>query len=155
MQRSEDFGPRSVGFLRLIEPHGWRLKLYGIRYRGDGVDEALVTAALPLLEARLAESSAGLAHYSVGFAGVHQGKTGNFAFIDWWADENELHHHVYLSHRDRPGSFEYVTPRGLTACVWDLGLIWYERQAWVETVLANPAGPDLDAYLARRMGGDV
>ena len=29
-----------------------------------------------------------------------------------------------------------------------------ERQAWVDTVLANPAGPDIEAYLACRFNGD-
>jgi len=40
MQRSEDHAPRSVRFLRLITPDGWRLKLCGIRYRGGHVDES-------------------------------------------------------------------------------------------------------------------
>lgn len=37
------------------------------------------------------------------------------------------------------------------ACVWDLTVIGFERQAWLERALANPAGPGLDAYLARQL----
>ncbi|HSF81772.1 MAG TPA: hypothetical protein VLA49_11090 [Anaerolineales bacterium] len=49
----------------------------------------------------------------------------------------------------------YATPTGLTACVWDLRLMAFERQSWLETVLANPSGPDLEAYLACRLNEDV
>jgi hypothetical protein len=31
----------------------------------------------------------------------------------------------------------------------------FEHQAWVDTVLNNPHGPDIDAYLATRLNGDV
>ena len=30
-----------------------------------------------------------------------------------------------------------------------------ERRAWLEDVLANPAGPDLDLYLGRRFDADI
>lgn len=153
MELSETYATRSFRFLRLIEPNGWRIKLYGIRYGAPEVDPALVESALPELLARLESPEAGQNHYGVGFAAVHQGKTGNFVFIDWWADENELHHHVFVSSMERPDSFTYVTPSGLAACAWDLHLLCFERQAWVETVLANPEGPDLDAYVARRFNG--
>jgi hypothetical protein len=87
----------------------------------------------------------------VGFACIHQGKTGNFAFIDWWADENELHHHVYVSTDAAPETFRYVTPDGLIACVWDLRLMWFEREAWVSSALQKGATPDLAGYLALRL----
>ena len=31
----------------------------------------------------------------------------------------------------------------------------FERSAWVECVLTNPKGPDLEAYLARRFSGEA
>lgn len=31
----------------------------------------------------------------------------------------------------------------------------HERQAWVDTVLDNPAGPDLNAYLDRVLSGRI
>jgi len=30
-------------------------------------------------------------------------------------------------------------------------VIWFERQVYVQTVLGAAGGPDLDAYLARRL----
>jgi len=144
------YAPRSFRFLKLVERHGFKIKLYGIRYGGGDVDKPLIDGALPVLLDRLASASEGQQHYGVGFGGIHQGKTGDFAFIDWWADENELHHHVYVSTDASPGKFRYVTPTGLIACVWDLRLMWFEREAWVSCALRKGMRPDLDGYLALR-----
>lgn len=145
------YSPRSFSFLRLVESQGFKIKLYGIRYGGGQVDQALVDGALPVLLDRLETASQSQQHYGVGFACVHQGKTGNFAFIDWWSDENELHHHVYVSTEAAPETFVYVTPTGLIACVWDLRLLWFEREAWVACALRKGEKPDLDGYLAQRI----
>jgi hypothetical protein len=32
--------------------------------------------------------------------------------------------------------------------VWDLSVVAHERDAWIRHVLASPATPNLDAYLA-------
>lgn len=76
-------------------------------------------------------------------------------FVDYWADENELRHHVYVSPSDDPASLEYVTPTGLIACAWELRVLSFEGDAWVEAVLAYPSGPDVEAYLARTLNEDA
>lgn len=126
-----------------------------IRYGGGAVDQSLFDAALPLLQRRLIEAAARTNHYSVGFAAVHQGRSSNFAFINWWSDENELHHHLYTSRVESPNDFHDVTPTGLIACVWDLKLLSFEREAWVDCVLMRPTQPDFDAYMLRRLEGDI
>ena len=40
-------------------------------------------------------------------------------------------------------------------CVWELGINEFERQAWFADVLANPAGPNLDRYLERRLNTEL
>ena len=40
-------------------------------------------------------------------------------------------------------------------CVWELGIIEFERRAWIADVIGNPDGPDLDAYLGRRFDGMI
>jgi hypothetical protein len=91
----------------------------------------------------------------MGFLGVLDGRGENFVFIDYWADDNELHHHVYVSPSDKPELLEYVTPTGLIACIWDLRVMWFERQPWVKTVLANPSGSDLERYLSWQLNEDA
>jgi len=148
---TEAYAPRPIRFLELWKPAGWRLKVYGVAYSGARPDEALVAAAKHAAEARLPDPEITPRCYGVGFLGVHEGRGSNFVFVDWWAHENELHHHVHVSQSSAPTELIEVTSTGLIACVWDLRIIGFERDAWVETVLANPQGPDLDVYLARRL----
>jgi prepilin-type processing-associated H-X9-DG protein len=146
---------RPVRFLELWRHAGWRIKVYGIAHGRPAPRPELVGAARAVAAQRLDAVPASARHYSVGFLGVHDGRTANFVFVDWWAEENELHHHVYVSPADAPARLEYVTPTGLAGCVWDLRVISFERQAWVDTVLKRAGGPDFDAYLQCRLNEDV
>ena len=144
---------RVVSFLELWEVGHWRLKVYGIAYRKAKPDQDLVDAAK-----RIAELDAlprAVDNYGVGFIGVHQGFDSNFVFVDWWANENELHHHVYVSPLDDLADLNYETPTGLSACVWDLFVMGFEREAWVSQVLQAPDADDFEAYLLERFEGTV
>ncbi len=154
-QLQEPYAPRPIRPLAPWENAGWRLKVYGIAYGRDLPRPALVQAAQQIAAQRLPQPAVTPDRYGVGFLGVHDGRGAAFVFVDWWQSENELHHHVYVAPTERPRALEYVTPTGLSACVWDLAVICFERKAWLETVLANPAGPDLDAYLVRCLDADV
>ena len=87
----------------------------------------------------------------MGFLGVHNGRGADVVYIDWWAEENELHHHVYVAPHSQLDQFEYVTSTGLIACVWDLRVLCFECQAWLQSVLANPNAADLDHYVRHRL----
>lgn len=152
MDLKEPYAARSIRLLELWQHRGWRIKLYGLSYSGAAPDPRLVHAARRIAAARLPVPAVTAGRYGVGFMGVHQGRGSNLVFVDWWADENELHHHAYTSPSRAPGAFEYVTPAGLAACVWDLAVIAFERQAWIDAVLASPV-PDLDRYLEARLEG--
>lgn len=150
----EAYKPRTIRFLELWEASGWQLKVYGIAYGRPLPRPELVTAAKRVAHQRLLESASNQKNYGMGFLGVHDGRTANFVFVDWWAEENELHHHVYVSPTDKPEMLEYVTPTGLVACVWDLRVLSFERQTWIDTVLKNP-NPDSEAYLQTRLEEEV
>jgi hypothetical protein len=151
----EAYDVRPIRFLELWRESGWTLKVYGIAYRREHPREELVEAAKEIARKRLTNSTTSDNHYGVGFLGVHDGRGANFVYLDYWADENELHHHVYVSPSEEPASLEYVTPTGLIACTWDLRVLSFERDAWIECVLANPTGPDMEEYLARTLDEDA
>ncbi len=144
---------RPICFLELWQPSAWRLKLYGIAYRRVRPNEKLIAAAKRVFEPLLA--TAAKPNYRVGFVGVHEGKTADFVFLDFWADENELHHHVFVSPVGKPDELHCVTGTGLSGCVWDLRLQAFERDAWVANVLQHGAAPDLDGYVAATLNADV
>ena len=146
---------RAIRFLELWEIAGWRLKVYGITCGSGEPSAGLAAAGKRVVEEKLRQVDAAVDHYGVGFLGIHEGETANFVFVDWWADENELHHHVWASAIDDPIALEYTTPSGVIACVWDIRLIGFERDAWVGAALQNSGGPDLDDYLERRLNEDV
>lgn len=147
------YEPRSIRFLELWQPLDWRLKLYGIAYRRPQPGAELIAEAKCVLEPLLHDACE--PNYRVGFVGVHEGKTANFVFLDYWADENELHHHVFVSPIGTPDDLRCVTGTGLSACVWDLRLQAFEREAWVSHVLQCSAVPDFDGYLADVLDTDA
>ena len=150
---SEPYQPRKITFRGVEELCGWRLKVYGIAYRNESPGEPLVEAARSVVQQLLSAGSVG--GYRLGFLGVHEGRGANFVFLDWWADENELHHRVFVSPTDEPRRLEEKTGSGLAACVWDLKVICFERQAWITHILGNPRGPDVEGYLASGFSGRV
>jgi hypothetical protein len=152
---AEPYATRPVRCLDLLSFDGWRLKLYGITYRGERPVQALVEAAVDAARERLPRPAVTDDRYGVGFVAAHDGRGANFVFVDWWENEDELHHHTWLSSKEEPGGLRATSADEFTACAWDLGVIGHERAAWVRHVLARAEGPDLDAYLGDRLDGDV
>lgn len=149
------YAPRPIRCLELWQWGAWRLKVYGITHAPGGSLPDLVDAAKALATGILpTAASAGPRHYGVGFMGVHQGNGANLVFLDWWADENELYHLAYASTPDRPEALSCASVTGRIACVWDLAVMGFERQAWIDTVLSPPR-PDVEAYLRARLNADV
>lgn len=157
---------RPVRFLRLADLGGWRVKVYGISAHRERPDPAFVEAAERLARDRLpsppvwsAVPGAGPAvsedRYGIGILIAHEGREGGFALVSWWVGENMLQHHVYFAPAHAPFTFEYLSPTGIVACVWELAVLAFEREAWIEAMLANPGGPDLQTYLARRLNADL
>lgn len=151
IQLREPFRALPVSFLELWETGEWRLKVYGISYHHQRPPLELIRAAKAVVAQRLPASPEAAGAYGVGFLGVHEARDANFVFVDWWAGENELRHHVYRSTPEHPADLQYVSDAGIGGCVWDLQLVWFERNAWVEKVLANPRGPDIEAYLKKQL----
>lgn len=144
----ERYEPRSIEFLELWRPAGWRVKVYGISYAGAEPSSSLIEAAKEAAVERL-QAARETEHFGIGFLGVHEGRDRSVAFIDWWADENELHHHLYIAHGEE--SAVLLRPRRedeFVACVWDLEVIAFEREQWVRHILAFPDAPRFDDYLS-------
>jgi hypothetical protein len=131
------------------------MKVYGIACSNNMPQSELIDAARRVAHDRLVRCEDAIAHYGVGYIGIHEGKTGNFVFISCWANENELYHHVYISQSDQPHELEYMTPAGLAACTWDLRVMCFERDAWVASVLKKYPKPDIDEYLNNTLNVDA
>ena len=150
------YQPRAVRFRELWEPGGgWRIKLYGIAHGRPEPRPALVAGARQAAARLLRAIPGDVPHYRVGYLVVHDGLTNGFVFLDYWAHENEIYHHFFFAPADDPTRLEDITATGRAACVWDLALQSFERNAWVEHVLKRADAPDFDAYLAATLNADV
>lgn len=151
----EKYKKRAIRFLELWENSDWLLKIYGIAYEGEFPREGLIHKAKEIAKKHLPQEITDR-QYGVGFIGIHDGRGGSVIFIDWWSDENELNHHIYVASHENPDEYTYLTPNGSIACVWDLKLLSFERDAWINCVLNNPEGhPSIEKYLATQLNEDV
>ncbi|MGH3034940.1 MAG: isochorismatase [Gaiellaceae bacterium] len=148
------YEPRPIRFIRREDIDDWRLKLYGIALAGNEAREELVAATRDLAAAILPRPAVSDDRYGVGFATAHDAATFCIALIYWWQSANELHQRIYLSPQDDPAALTQVADQP-AGCVWELAVVDFERRAWLEDVLANPSGPDVELYLERQFNADV
>jgi hypothetical protein len=127
----------------------WRLKLYGLARPEQGVraelietTRALAADSLPAVDDK---------HHGAAFAIAHDARWP-IALVYWWHDMNELHSRIYAG--SEPDRLSPAPPSAF-GCVWELGIVEFERRAWIEAVIGNAEGPDLDAYFERRFDGVV
>jgi hypothetical protein len=143
----EPFAPRRIEF-HGVRTHGdWRLKLYSILYGPSPLDWDSFGPGLALAESALPQPAVTAERPGVGFLIAHQGRTGSYAVLGWWDRENELPLRIFVSPDGRAQSWR-SNEGSESICIWDLEVLWAERQAYAATVL-SPAGSDVAAYLAR------
>ncbi len=148
----DQYRTRPVRFLELWPCDGWQVKVYGIAYQRQAPRAELVSAAKRVAQGRLPQPPHAGERAGAAILIVHDALGSTWALVQWW-EGNILHHHVYGGDAATPSSLVLVTG-GPMACTYELAVIGFERQAWVDHVLAAPE-PDLGAYLSARFHGDV
>jgi hypothetical protein len=148
------YAPRHIRFIRGEDVDGWQLKLYSIALEGKEPRQEFLAATLDLAASVLPRPAVTDGRYGVGFATAHDATTFCIVLVYWWQSENELHQRIYVSPKDDPAALAQV-PDQPAGCVWELGVVDFERRAWLEDVLANPDGPDIERYLERHYNDDV
>lgn len=155
MDSPQGYRPRPIRCTGIWAVDGWQLKRYGIAYDREQPRPELAAAAQRVARSRLPQPATGAGRYGVGVVGAHDGRDGCVAFVDWWANEDELHHHLYVAPVDHPGELVPAGPADFTACVWDLAVLAFERETWLDAVLKNRHGPDLERYLQAQLSADL
>ncbi len=150
----DPYQPRPVRFIRLEQRGDWRLKVYGIATPGRTPRAEFVAAAMDVAPVALPAPAVSDERYGVGIVVAHDSATWCFALFYWWQSANELHQRVYAAPLAAPRTLTQLANPG-AGCVWELSVVDFERRAWLEDVLANPSGPDIDRYLTRRFDADV
>jgi hypothetical protein len=140
------YEPRLAQFVSDETIGDWRLKLYGLADPEKGVRRELLEATRERAVSSLPEEG-----YGAGFAIAHDAAYP-IALVYWWQGVNELHQRSFVGE-----SIDALEPVKLTpaGCVYELAIVEFERRAWIDDVIGNPDGPDLERYLSRRFGGMV
>jgi hypothetical protein len=137
-------------FLATVDIDGWRLKTYAIT-PGDGRPRGeLVAAARRQAAATLPDRPDRVGAYGVGFLVIHDCATGHTActaLVDWWVQPDSLYQCVFTAPAGDPRALSPSTTAAIGG-VHELAITAHEGQAWQRHVIANPAGRDIDGYLA-------
>jgi hypothetical protein len=154
-QITHPYQPRPIRFLKLWQVNGWTVKVYGMAATNERSPQRLVETAKAIARQQLPQPAITSERYGAAILIAHAGTDGNYVLVDWWFGENMLHHHVYASSLAEPDTFIYVSPQGVGFCGWELAVFQFERQAWIDMVLARPTTPDFNAYFAQHLNADV
>ena len=95
----------------------------------------------------------------LGFVILHRcGGSFYFLLVSTWRNENELWESVYAKVNADEANFRPFTfdssHRG-TFCVWELGVVWHEQQAWKRFLISKRSPDDVMYYLNDRYEGPV
>jgi hypothetical protein len=150
---TEPYEKRRLRYLSLDRIGDWRIKLYSITRPGREPRRVFLDATLANAAHCLPTPATGDERYGLGFAIAHEGRTHCMANIYWWQNENELHQRLFAGPLAKPAALAAIADPA-AGCVWELGIIDFERRSWHADILSNPSGPDVERYLSRQLDVD-
>lgn len=156
MRNWETFHPRPVRPLGVLVMAGWRLKLYSIVYGAVGesnrLDRQAYDDGLAMAVGSLPQPPVSQGRLGIGFVIMHQGRGVHYLVLNWWDNENEYFCRVFVKGFDEGETWRAASD-GESSCVWDLEIIWFERNAFVEHVLSRREA-DVERYLGTAVAVD-
>lgn len=140
------YAPRPVRVLPAISLEGWKLKPYRVLGREAVVDAPLDRATLEAVFAELPEAAQAPGRPGFGFIIEHLASPLDYIVLCWWQNKNEMITRILVREAGAPWR---LTDGSESFCVWDLDIMWFERNAFIRTMLSIPEH-DPAAYLAAR-----
>jgi len=133
------------------------LKWYNIRPPDAEITPEQVAESRAFVQTEVATGRLPLED-DLGFVLLHRAGAALLLLVITWRQTNELWESLYAKEVTAPGSYAPITFAGNhrgTYCVWELGPIWHERNAWVR-FLASPRDEAAKlAYVQDRFTGRI
>lgn len=145
----EQFKKRAVSYLGLHEFNDWKFKIYSLKYDETRIIpdiEKIIKSKLPNWVKEKTQINS-FPNYKIGTVIIHEAKDCVLTIVNWWVYENVIQNHVYFSELDSPNDIEDYSNKGVQFCVWEMNIIWHERNLWVEHILKKSEKPDWKSYL--------
>lgn len=135
--------PRLVLPYPVISINNRQIKIYGVFSDQDKVARFPGQEELAARIGEMTDAPTDAADHGLGFAIVHLARDGDYLLLSQWLDANMLQHYVYKCVVDNCqfANIESLAETGIIACVWELEIMKFERDAWVRTMLS--AAPDM------------
>lgn len=146
---SQAYEPRAIQFKEVLEQAGWQIKLYVLLYGDQELIWKPIERGLSLALNALPQPARTQVRPGLGFLLAHQGRTNIYLVLCWWDQENELCTRVFVHPLQNEGDWRGAQENE-SFCVWDLEVMFFEREAYIAAILAKPDDPDIEGYLEHR-----
>lgn len=147
------YEPRRLTADPVLEVNGFRLKPYRIAFPDPAAEQAVQTHDLPRMLAAAVTPEGDPNYHGLGFAVLHQARDGIYLLVGRWYAGNNLQSESYQVTLDVSGGVSLVRLK-LFACIWEMAVYSFERDAWVATTMASGHGVGgAEAYLQCRLEG--
>jgi hypothetical protein len=144
----ERYAPRPISLLPHMTKGDWTIKRYAIRHGRSEYDEYRFEHAREMALAALPMPALEDGRVGVAFMIEHQGKNIDYLVLGWWDRQNELPLRVWVC----PVEENWRPAKGSESiCVWDLQIIWAERQAYVASVMQGRPTYDYASFNTMRL----
>ncbi|MBM7068935.1 hypothetical protein [Actibacterium sp. 188UL27-1] len=144
---TEAYRPRTVLRCGVWEVGPVRFKIYGLLADGQELTDEMSAAAEQFLQSGVLTRVDAMGDSNgLGFVIIHPGDLGLSISAHWWVQGCVLCQHM---HRQLYGAREPMdaTSRPVIGCVWELGLIQAEQEAWRVHMMGD--APDAPGYLGQ------
>ncbi|MEV7413951.1 hypothetical protein [Streptomyces sp. NPDC089919] len=124
---------------------GARLKWYDLHREEHPIPAGEVRAAREFVGAQ----AAGLGFEDeLGFVILHRVGDAYLLLVSTWRGDNECWKTVYFKDSGRYAPLPHGEPHIATFCVWELGAVRHEQEAWIRFLESARTEADALAYLA-------
>ena len=109
------------------------LKWYDLYPEDAEITQEQVAECCAFIEAEVASGRLDL-QGNLGFVILHRAGPVLLLLITTWRNTNEMWESVYMKVADQVRPYQPITfesSHRATYCVWELGAVWHERDAWV------------------------
>jgi hypothetical protein len=148
------YEPRAVDFHGVMQVADHRLKIYSLRAKQFENDPLPAEDNIRrMLEAGLLELALEADH-KIGFAILHWAGDGLYVLVNTWYDANMLRLSAFLVddlNSDTP-KLTSLARLHVIACVWEMEIYKFERDAWVRDVLEHRPEALTDEVLEPYLG---
>ncbi|MEQ1873799.1 MAG: hypothetical protein ABL953_08740 [Ilumatobacteraceae bacterium] len=151
-------GPKLIQPGLALQVKGARLKWYDVAPADQSVPAEIEAMARRYLTAE-GEADRLTFEGDTGFAILHRcGESFYFLLVSTWRGSNELWESVYAKPTADATDFSVWPREGRhvpTFCVWELGAVWHEQQAWVRFLRSTRDEAAVAAYMKDQFSGSV